>query len=251
MNVKIERPGRLGNFLIQIKNSLHIALYYKYNVILPVHPFLNTTYIIINKDVTRNDKAITDKSNFFQKGQIQNIDQSLFTLNTDKVITMVKDIFKINNVPPLDHDDLVIHIRSGDIFKSNPHPGYVMPPLSYYTNIIKQHNYKKIYLLAEDRLNPCINQLLELYPTIIFKLQSLEQDIKIILAATHIVMSYGTFIPSLLMVSNNKKDVYCPSYSSYNNQECTIHITDLQEYHKMMLPWKNTDEQREKMVTYP
>ena len=71
MNVKIERPGRLGNFLIQIKNSLHIALYYKYNVILPVHPFLNTTYIIINKNVTRNDKAITDKSNFFQKGQIR------------------------------------------------------------------------------------------------------------------------------------------------------------------------------------
>ena len=250
MNLKIEQAGRLGNFLIQIKNSLHIAFYYNYNVILPVHPLLNTTYIIINKDVTLDNKIITDKSNFYYRDRIKNINKSLFTINSDKVLIILKDIFKMKNISPLKNDELVIHIRSGDIFTSKPHPGYIIPPLSYYTNIIQQNNYKNIYLLAEDRLNPCINQLIKLYPTITFKLQSLEEDIKIILAARNIVMSFGTFIPSLLMLSNNKKDVYSPSYSGYNNRDCRVHITDLHEYHNIMTPWRNTVEQREIMLTY-
>jgi hypothetical protein len=250
MNLKIEQAGRLGNFLIQIKNSLHIAFYYNYNVILPVHSLLNTTYIIINKEVTLGNKIITDKSNFFYKRLIQNIDKCVFDINADKIIMIMKDIFKIKNISPLENNELVIHIRSGDIFKLKPHSGYIMPPLSYYTNIIEQKKYKNIYLLAEDCINPCINQLLQLYPTIIFKLQSLEEDIKIILAARNIVMSFGTFIPSLLMLSNNKKNVYSPSYSGYNNPDCRVHITDLQEYHNIMTPWRNTVEQREIMLTY-
>ena len=250
MNLKIQHSNRIGNFLIQIKNSIHIALYYNYNVILPVHTLLNTTYIVINKDVTLDNKIIIDKYNFYYRDKIKNINKSLFTINADKVLIILKDIFKIKNISPLKNDELVIHIRSGDIFTSKPHPGYIIPPLSYYKNIIEQKKYKNIYLLAEDRLNPCIDQLIKLYPTIIFKLQSLEEDIKIILAARNIVMSFGTFIPSLLMLSNNKKNVYSPSYSGYNNPDCRVHITDLQEYHNIMTPWRNTVEQREIMLTY-
>jgi hypothetical protein len=255
MNLKIQHSNRIGNFLIQIKNSIHIALYYNYNVILPVHTLLNTTYIVINKDVTLDNKIIIDKYNFYYRDKIKNINKSLFTINADKVLIILKDIFKIKNISPLKNDELVIHIRSGDIFTSKPHPGYIIPPLSYYKNIIEQKKYKNIYLLAEDRLNPCIDQLIKLYPTIIFKLQSLEEDIKIILAARNIVISYGTFITSILIHSDNTENVYVPSYLNYNNHEdtipdCTMHVTDLEKYHKMMLPWKNTVEQREKMLTY-
>lgn len=255
MNLKIQYSNRVGNFLIQIKNAIHIALYYNYNVILPVHPLLNTTYITINKDVTLDSEIITNKYNFYYKDRIQNIDKSLFDINADKTIMILKDIFKIKNISPLGNDELVIHIRSGDIFGSKPHSGYIIPPLSYYINIIEKNKYKNIYLLAEDRLNPCINQLIKLYPNIIFNLQSLEQDITIILAARNIVISYGTFLTSILMHSNNKENVYIPSYLNYNNHDniipdCKMHITDLQEYHNMMIPWENTAEQIEKMVTY-
>jgi len=255
MNLKIQHSNRIGNFLIKIKNSIHIALYYNYNIILPVHDFLNTTYIVINKDVTLNSEIITDTHNFYHRDRIQNIDPSLFNINRDKVLMILKNIFKFKNIPPLKNDELVIHIRSGDIFNSNPHQGYVIPPLSYYTNIIKKNNYKNIYLLAEDHHNPCINQLIKLYPTIIFNLQSLEQDVKLILAARNIVISYGSFITSILLHSDNKINVYVPSYLNYNNHEdtipdCTMHVTDLQEYHNMMLHWKNTAEQREIMLTY-
>ena len=56
-----------------------------------------------------------------------------------------------------DENDVVIHIRSGDIFNKCPHPVYIMPPLSYYVNILNEKNFNKIYLVAADKLNPFIN----------------------------------------------------------------------------------------------
>ena len=175
----------------------------------------------------------------------------LFQKNKDTVITILNDIFIFKNIPPLGNNDLVIHIRSGDIFRgTGAHIGYLSPPLSYFKNIIEQNNYDNIYLVAEDTVNPCINRLLELYPRIIFKIQTLEQDIKLILAATNIVISIGTFIPELLNLSNNIKNIYRPSYVYCNKPDCKIHITDLNEYKKSMLPWKNTPKQHEIMVNY-
>jgi len=249
MNIKLNGKSKLGNFLIQIKNSIHIALYYNYNVILPKHQFLNTTYLIINKNITCQNNIITDESDFFYQDRIQNIDISLFDINKDEVINIMKDIFTIKNITPLGNNDLLIHIRSGDIFENiTPHCKYLTPPLSYYVNIIEHNNYENIYLISKDTLNPCINKLIEIYPKIIFKLQTLEQDIKMILAAVNIVISFGTFVPELLDISNNKNNIYCPSYFIYINSKCVIHITDLDEYYNSMIPWKNTTEQKEQML---
>jgi hypothetical protein len=136
----------------------------------------------------------------------------------------------------LDAEDLVIHIRSGDIFDKDPHPGYIMPPLSYYLDIIRINTFKNIYLLAEDRKNPCINALLELYPTIQFELQPLEKDVRLILGAVNIVASYGTMIDSLLLFSNNIKRVYRPSYYlRIINQDHINYITiDLDKYKEIL-----------------
>ena len=40
----------------------------------------------------------------------------------------------------LNENYLIIHIRSGDIFRKNPHSNYVPPPLSYYMNQINIKN---------------------------------------------------------------------------------------------------------------
>ena len=148
-------------------------------------------------------------------------------------------------------DDLVIHIRSGDIFESFPHPKYLPPPLSYYINIIEQNkNYKNIYLVAEDLLNPCTNELLKIYPKINFKLQSLKEDIMLIFSASNIVISYGTFIPQLIYLSKNVKNIYCPSYYNTVLTNCITHITELKKYYTLMIPWKNTAEQNKIMLEY-
>jgi len=251
MNINILSTGRLGNFLIKIKNAIHIALYYNYNVILPKHNFFNSTYLIINKSITIEAKQITDKYQFFHRDKIENINKSIFDENTDKVINIIKDIFIFKNIQPLESNDLVIHIRSGDLFiGTSPHPKYLSPPLSYYEKIIENNSYNNIYLIAEDTLNPCINKLLELYPRIIFKLQNLEQDIKLILSATNVVISIGTFVSELLSISDNVKNVYLPNYCNFKKLGVKNHLTDLSEYYKLMIPWKNTLEQKKKMLEY-
>jgi hypothetical protein len=119
----------------------------------------------------------------------------------------------------------------------------------------KFDNFNEIYLIAEDRINPCINRLLQLYPKIKFKIQSLEEDIKLILGSKNVVMGFGTFIPSLLLVSDNIKELYKPSYMNNDetdmlNKMIKVFNIELSTYKKRMTPWKNTLEQRKFMLTY-
>ena len=67
----------------------------------------------------------------------------------------------LNNLPKVqvDINDLFIYIRSGDIFKiDNNH--YAQPPLCFYKTIINNYNnFTKIYIIAQDNINPVINIL--------------------------------------------------------------------------------------------
>ena len=254
-NIDISGFGNLGNFIVKLSNAIKIALFYNYNVIVPNHPYINTTYIVINNNVNLDNEKITDPNGFFYKTKIKNIDMILFKKNTLKTVEILKSCFAIKNEVQLDNNDLLIHIRSSDIFGVNPHPSYLTPPLSYYVNIINKNNFNEIYLIAEDRINPCINKLLELYPKIKFKIQSLEEDVKLILGAKNVVMGFGTFIPSLLLVSDNIKKLYKPSYMNNDeldilNRIIKVFNIELSVYKTRMTPWKNTLEQRKFMLTY-
>ena len=254
MNLKINRwRGGLGNNIMQIRNAIQVALYYDYNIILPKHSYFTTTYIKINNK--NNIETITDGKNFFYTSKIKNIDHKLFNDNVDKTIQILKNIFKIKNVPRLDDNDVVIHIRSGDIFKVPPgHSGYIMPPLLYYENIINNNVFNKIFLIAEDDKNPVINKLLDLYPNINFKQQNLDTDIKILLGSKNVIESFGTFTSGLLLLSNYIKNIYKPSYQESSllllskTNQVNIYDTDLDDYRKKIYPWKNTQKQQELML---
>ena len=69
---------------------------------------------------------------------------------------------------------------------------------------------------------------------------SIEKDIKLILGATNIIYSVGTFVPSLLLMSDNIKYLY---WKDFNNEE-------LEDYYKINKPWKNTKEQRDYILIY-
>jgi hypothetical protein len=66
---------------------------------------------------------------------------------------------KLNKLPKVqvDFNDLFIYNRSVDIFKiDNNH--YAQPPLFLYENIINRYNnFTKIYIIAQDNINPVIN----------------------------------------------------------------------------------------------
>lgn len=256
MNLYIESwVGRLGNNMIQLFNVISIALYYNYNIIIPNHKHFKNKYIVFNNDITIHNKTITDNNQFLKKNTIKNINSELFdNINiTNKAIIILKNNFTLQETTSLNKNDVVIHIRSGDIFKThcNPNPNYPCPPLSYYVGILNSNQFENIYLIAEDTKNPTINKLLELYPNIRFKIQRLNNDIKLLLSSPNVIMSVGTFVPMLLTISNNIKNVYKTSFETGPiGSHITIHNTNLEEYYKKMFPWKNTEEQRKLMMTY-
>jgi hypothetical protein len=238
--------GRLGNNIIQLINIIQIALYYKYEIDIPEHSFFknNNQKEILNT----SNKTITNNYNFFYKNKVDNIDTKLFDCNIIKTKIILKNMFTIKHISNLKKNKMLIHIRSGDIFSGCSHKDYINPPYYYYKKIIDENNIENIVMISEDKKNPVINKLLDNYSNIIFKQQKLEEDIKLLLESEIVIMSIGTFVPSLLILSDNIKKLYKPSYQPfemYNNFFYNIEIinVDLDEYRSKQYPWKNTKEQ--------
>jgi len=233
--------GRLGNNIDQISNVIDIALTYKHNIVFKVeHKLFNLKIIIDYFNKYSNSIIITDKHNFFGENCRLLYPKNTFGNNNELKHKLMKESFMIKDINKLDDYDLVIHIRSGDIFKLRPHPNYVPPPLSYYTKQIDKHNFKRIIIVCEDNINPVVNKLLELYDNAIHRINTLEEDIKILLGATNIMFSIGTFVPSLMMLSDNIKFIYVIFVDSEG----------IQNYYTVMKPWKNTKKQRDYILNY-
>ena len=237
--------GRLGNNIIQLSNIIDIALLYKHNIIFKsTHPFFDLD--IISKYFSKydNEKILTNNDNFFYKPrnpyfkEISEITDKEKEKLLQEKSEILKDAFKIKDVDKLDENHLVIYIRSGDVFKCNPPSYYIPPPLSYYTKYIDKGKYEKIIIVSEDNKNPVVNKLLELYDNSIWEINKLEKDIKILLGAANIIQSVGTMVPSLMLLSDNIQICY------------TTDGEDLEDYYKVMKPWKYTNEQKEFMMTY-
>ena len=248
--------GRLGNNITQLKNVLHIALYCNYNIEIPRHVFFKATKIIINKNYENKGNIIdTEGVEFYYQNKLKKY-KICFEKNHEKVKEILQNIFKIDIRKIEKKEGLIIHIRSGDqMITTNPNPKYIMAPLSYYKKIIEENNYKKIEIVCEDTLNPCVNELLKIYPNINYNRNTLIDDIKIILGAENIVSTIGTFIPGLCWLSNNIKKVYVASYDftlSDNVYPINIKktIIEMKEYKSKMVKWKNNKEQKQLMLEY-
>ena len=142
--------GRLGNNIIQLKNVIQIAFYFKYKIYFRCsHKFFDIRIIEKYFSNNENNKPITDVYNFFDRSKMKNIPPEVFKKNNKEAIDLLKHAFIIKDkyVNKLDQNDIVIHIRSGDLFNNGPHPSYVPPPLSYYTNILNNIKYNKIFNL--------------------------------------------------------------------------------------------------------
>lgn len=133
--------------------------------------------------------------------------------------------------------------------------------LFYYIKEIDKCKYENIYIICEDRKNPVVNELLKLYKNAVYEKNTLENDIRIILGTTNIIFSVGSFIPSLMLLSNNIKYIY--GFPSADQALQDIYKTllplkktnmvcfdELGEYYKVMKPWKNTIVQRNYILIY-
>ena len=229
--------GRLGNNIKQLCNIIDIAITYKHNVKLNVKiNFFDLSVIENYFNKYNNSEIITENKKHFFDRNILPFPNDIFEKNVKERNKILQNAFLIKNNNKLNENDIVIHIRSGDVFSSNPHPSYVPSPLSYYIKEIDKHKYEKIHIICEDTINPVVNELLKLYKNAVYEKNTLEKDIRIILGATNLIFSVGSFIPSLMLLSKNIKNLY-------GNKE-------LKEYYKIMKPWKNTIVQRNYILTY-
>lgn len=243
--------GRLGNNIIQVKHALHLALYYKYNVTLPPHSYFNTRYIKLYEE--KDDKPVMS-GQFFG---VNRIDRSIFRQNNNEVREILRSIFTIMPKEPIGDDTLVIHIRGGDICSGRCRNGnYTPPPFIYYKSIITTLKPEKIIILSEDTTNPCTNAILREFDNATFTRNTLDNDLKTLLSAKYVIESIGTFTTTLLYISNCIKHIYRPNYQFtwdsmlIEDYTCPVTCIDLSDYHNKQGEWSNSNEQRDRMISY-
>ena len=237
--------------------------------------------IILNKDYTWyiKNKVIypeynisievgdPDKFDYSNKTVFDASDNFLFYFGYIKPEFRVKFLKNeiLNNLPKVqvDSNELFIYIRSGDIFKVDNYY-YAQPPLCFYENIInKFNNFSKIYIIAQDTINPVINKLIEEYPKIIFNINPLATDIAYLINAFNIVGAASTFINIIIRFNDNIK-----YYWEYNIEADIVKIINLHhsfykfpknityfrmepsiKYIKEMSYWNHTESQINLMIT--
>ena len=111
----------------------------------------------------------------------------------------------LQNLPiiKLNPNDLYIYIRSGDIFTKTSMRGYYQPPLCFYKKIINNFKFENIYIISEKSNNPIIEKILNKYPKIKYKINSLKYDMTILINAYNIVGAFSTFSKVLILLNNN------------------------------------------------
>lgn len=249
--------GRLGNNIQQISNSIYYCAKNKANFYCPPHPLINQFSINFGED-----KDISSRFYFFDTypiGEKKDFECDSYELNYLRREICLKFILpnlKINLKESLPEDTLVIHIRSGDIFISNPHRLYVQNPLYFYNNIIK--NFEKVLIVSEsDKNNPIIDKLKE-NKNVFFQSKSIEEDFSTLLAAKNLATSgVSTFSCAAALCSKEIKNLYCSNIyltehlnpSMLYNTHVNIHMHHLKNYIKIG-EWKNTVEQRNFMLNY-
>lgn len=248
--------GRFGNNIMQVKNALHIAIHCKYHSVhFPEHSFLENRCIIVYPGADRK-KILIDESGFefFDRKTIKNIDKEIFSQNQEKVRELLINNFNFRekDIIETSEKELIIHIRGGDIFQKKTNKNYIMPPFSYYKNIIDNGNYTRIHILSEDKKNPTIGKILENYKNSSFRKKSLIEDMGYILGATNLVESFGTFTPMLIILSRRLKNLYKPSYQGHYMElkDVNVNKIDLEDYRKKQFPWETSPKNIEIMLNY-
>ena len=105
-------------------------------------------------------------------------------------LNLVKNEIK-KNLPnvEINSNDLYIHIRSGDVFNPYFSGNYAQPPFCFYQNIINNFKFRNIYIIAQNKNNPIIDKIINEYPKVIYKRNTILLDIAYLSNAYNLVAS--------------------------------------------------------------
>lgn len=246
-------------FYCQILGCKKIILDKNYNWYIK-KDIINKNYKMIIKTKDRNlinkyDIIIDETTNFYFYYK--------YITPEVKINILRKEI--INNLPKIsiNHNDLYIYIRSGDIFLE-AHPNYRQPPFCFYKKVLENNKFKNIYLIAVNKNNPVINEILKNFPNIIYNFNSLEVDLSYLVNANNIAGGgTSTFLSNALELNNNSPFLWTFEFKNYSytkylkfNVISFYNISKLKiflmyasnNYEKNMRLWNNTKIQRNLMI---
>jgi hypothetical protein len=260
--------GRLGNNLLQLVRIIHSGIKHNALVVYPEHQLLKNTIFDFH-DIKDTEIEIDFRDTFFNKNKYYTNDIHPYEYKTilDKYIYPIINLVSIPDEITPNKNDLVISVRSGDVvapsfFKNKAHFPYIQPPISFYKTIIENNKFNRIFLVAEDRRNPIINLLIELYPNIItiinendqninveksaYTNQSTIYDLSLLLKAYNLVLPNGTWGTMIASLNKNIKNIYCTNFwfndqnelIQFNNlslcyqlTDCNIHTYNMKRYY--------------------
>lgn len=249
---KLDHPI-IGKFEVDFQNSIQN---FDSNFInhLEIIKGARLKYMAIYEEIMRNKGC-----EFYDEYDPPNLCNSFYPYNIS--IDEKNDIFKNIIIPnlkirtdikPLDPDILVIHIRSGDaIIADNQSmfhesvPGNLelyrsgtkniigaQPPAIAYEKLIPL--FRKVIIVAENNLNPCINYLANKYPDkVSVQMGTLIEDVELILSAQNLAFSsiyHGTFIHNLVYLSKNLKNAFVFEHMKRENYKEDYKYKDINTY---------------------
>lgn len=204
--------GRLGNQILCLFSAAleaHVRGM-RFGIINCTHPVLDMTPFHVNasKAVRRYIHPETAfKLNLFIEG--------IYNFAFPRIAACVRHTVLVPLLATLDvgnkkysPDALVIHIRSGDVFKRGHRSGYTPPPFSFYADIIDQHAGEVVVVTQNENMSPVVNKILDAYPHTKLQIGTLQEDIGVILAAKYLVLAQGTFSWGLALASRSLKVAY-------------------------------------------
>ncbi len=172
------------------------------------------------------------------------------------------NIFKselLKNLPKVETDpnDLYIHIRSGDVFSFYINGMYSQPPLCFYKKIINNYKFRQIYIIAENKANFVIDELLKEFKNITYTTNDIDTDISYLIYGYNLVASVSSFFTNIIKFNDNLKNMW--EYDIYRLTEKFCHLHhDIFEfpikyniytmrpsdfYRREMFEWKKSEEQ--------
>jgi len=93
-----------------------------------------------------------------------------------------------------------------------PHPSYAQPPLSYYIAAVDREQPTRVWLVFEDRSNPCIEAaeaaLRHRGIEVLLQSGSLADDLRLLMSATCLVGGRGSFAYMIAHLSGRLRRAY-------------------------------------------
>jgi hypothetical protein len=168
-------------------------------------------------------------------------------------------------IPGKPDDQLLIHIRSGDIFSTWVDPHYPQPPFAFYRMVIDrllgEKRIRSVKLVFENRLNPVIAEV-EAYAhqrglPVEIQSESLVADVTALVNGRYLVFGLGTFGPAICHLSDRVEQVFYfasnwpQGFQAIPTIGKVVEVRDVENRYIKVGAWQNTEDQRRMMVTYP